>query len=503
MSTFERDELCFLPAVELRQRIARAEISPVEVVEAFLDRIGERNPALGAYVTLLPERALERAAAAERAVTAGGELGALHGVPLAVKDEEEGQMAGVRLTSGVKALADRRAAADSILVERLEAAGAILIGRTNLPELGHKGTTDSLLFGPASTPFRLGANAGGSSGGSAAAVADGLAAGAQGSDGGGSIRIPAALSGCYGLKPSFGRVPFATRPDAFYHTPFASAGPLTRSVEDAALMLDVIAGPDDRDPFSLPAAGVSFQAAASSAIDGARVAYSPDLGTFPVADEVREVVESALHAFEDAGATVETIDVDLGHPHDRLSDVWKAQIALMFAGTEQALRADGARLQGSDAAGLPPAVVEYIERGYGMTALDFKAGDVVRSAVFDAFRTVFERFDFLVTPTTSVASIPNGERGTTVGPSEVAGVPVDPLIGWCLTYPVNFTGHPAASAPAGMTADGVPVGLQIVGPRFGDDRVLAASAAFEEARPWQGIYRQLRRPRKRKGLHVV
>jgi Asp-tRNA(Asn)/Glu-tRNA(Gln) amidotransferase A subunit family amidase len=503
MTTSVRDELCFLSAVELRRLIARAEISPVEVVEAFLHRIEERNPALGAYVTLLPDRALERARAAERAVAAGCELGALHGVPVALKDEEEGQMSGIRLTSGVRALAGRRATSDSILVERLEGAGAIVLGRTNLPELGHKGTTDNLLFGPTSTPFRPGANAGGSSGGSAAAVADGLAAAAQGSDGGGSIRIPAALSGCYGLKPSFGRVPFATRPDAFYHTPFSSAGPLTRSVEDAGLVLDVMAGPDDRDPFSLPAGGATFQAAARSTIRGARVAYSPDLGTFPVTAEVRQVVESALVAFEDAGATVEAIDVDLGHPHERLSDVWRSQISLMFAATQPALPADGTSPLERDAAGLPPAVVEYIERGSRMSALGFKAADIVRSAVFDSFRAVFERFDFLVTPTTSVASVPNGDRGETVGPSEVEGVPVDPLIGWCLTYPVNFTGHPAASAPAGMTADGVPVGLQIVGPRFRDDRVLAASAALEQARPWQWMYDQLRRRQEQKGLHVV
>jgi Asp-tRNA(Asn)/Glu-tRNA(Gln) amidotransferase A subunit family amidase len=501
MSGASRDELCFLSAVDLRDRIARAELSPVEAVEAFLHRIGERNPSLGAYVNLLPGRALDRARAAERAVAARHELGALHGVPIAVKDEDEGQISGLGLTLGVRALENRRATEDSVVVERLEAAGAIILGKTNLPELGHKGTTDNLLFGPTRSPFGDDLNAGGSSGGSAAAVADGLAAAAQGSDGGGSIRIPAALSGCYGLKPSFGRVPFATRPDAFYHTPFSSAGPLTRSVGDAALMLDVMAGPDERDPFSLPHGG-GFRSAISTPIDGARVAYSPDLGTFPVTPEVRELVEAALVGFEDAGASVQRVAVDLGHSHERLADVWRSQISLVFAATERTLRADGIALMEPEPVDLPDAVIEYIERGRTMNALDFKAGDVIRSAVFDAFREIFETFDYLVTPTTCVASVPNDDSGETVGPAQVGGVPVDPLIGWCLTFPVNFTGHPAASMPAGLTPDGVPVGLQLIGPRFGDAAVLAASAAFERARPWQWMYTQLRTPQGQKGLHV-
>jgi Asp-tRNA(Asn)/Glu-tRNA(Gln) amidotransferase A subunit family amidase len=496
------DELCFLPAIELRRLIAGGDLSPVELVEAHLRRIEARNPALGAYVALMPERARDRARAAERAMAAGRDTGPLHGLPVAVKDEDEGEIAGMPLTLGLRQLATHRAKQDSVIVERLQGAGAIILGKTNLPELGHKGTTDNLLFGPTSTPFCPGRNAGGSSGGSAAAVADGLAVAAQGSDGGGSIRIPAALSGCYGLKPSFGRVPFAARPDAFYHTPFSSAGPLTRCVEDAGLMLDVMAGPDDRDPFCLPSSGGSFQAAAANGIRGTRIAYSPDLGTFPVSAEVREVVGAAVSGFAEAGARVEPIEVDLGYSHDRLSDLWKSQIALTFACTERALRADGSDLLGGDS-DLPSAVIDYIERGRTSSAIGYKAGDLVRSVVFDAFRDVFERYDFLVTPTTCVSSVPNDGNGETVGPSEVDGVPVDPLIGWCLTFPVNFTGHPAASVPAGMTAKGIPVGLQIVGPRFGDAAVLAASAAFEQARPWQSMYARLRLPREQKGFHVV
>jgi amidase len=391
-------------------------------------------------------------------------------------------MAGVRMTLGTRALRDHEAATDSILVERLEAAGAIVLGKTNLPELGHKGTTDNLLFGPTSTPFAPGMNAGGSSGGSAAAVAAGLAAIAQGSDGGGSIRIPAALCGCFGLKPSFGRVPFATRPDAFYHTPFSSAGPLSRHVEDATLMLDVIAGPHDRDPFSLPTHLVD-------ATRRHRIAYSPNLGSFPVSQEVLEVVESALDGFE--GAHVEQVEVDLGHSHDELAELWKSQIAVVFAAADV------------DSDDLPPDMLDYIDRGRALSALDLKAGDIARTRVFDALQSLFERFDHVVTPTTCVASVPNGADGLTVGPSEIDGVPVDPLIGWCLTFPVNFTGHPAASMPAGLTTEGVPVGLQVIGRRFRDDSVLAACAAFERARPWGWMYERLQSRPEPEELNVV
>ena len=273
-------ELFFMPANELASRIRRRELSPVEVVEAFLRRIDARNAETNAYVTVIHDEALDAARKSEEAVTSGRELGPLHGIPLAIKDLFDFK-AGVTTTFGSVPFKDFVPENSSAVIELLEGAGAIVLGKTNTPEMGHKGVTDNLLFGPTSTPFDLAKNAGGSSGGSAAAVAAGLAPFAQGSDGGGSIRIPASFSGVYGFKASFGRVPSTSRPDAFLsHTPFIHAGPITRTVEDAALMLGAIAVPHPHDPFSLPEQPVDYLTATRGSIDGMRVAYSPASTSF-------------------------------------------------------------------------------------------------------------------------------------------------------------------------------------------------------------------------------
>lgn len=282
------EELCYTPATELAARIRRRDLSPAEVVDA------SRNGEINAYVTVLWEEARD----AERVVGSGAALGPLHGVPVAIKDLFD-YKAGVRNTYGSKPLADYVPDRDATYVERLENAGAIVLGKTNTPEFGHKATTDNLLFGPTSTPFAPGKNAGGSSGGSAAAVADGLAAIAQGSDAGGSIRIPASFCGVYGLKTSFGRVAAATRPDAFLpHTPFSHSGPLTRSVEDAALMLGVMAGPHTRDPFSIPYDGTDYLAATHRSVEGLRIAYSPNFDVFSVQEGVEAIVNSAARMYK-------------------------------------------------------------------------------------------------------------------------------------------------------------------------------------------------------------
>lgn len=292
------DEFAYTSAAVLASRIRRGDLSPVDVVDACLERVAARNEDINAFVTVLDEDARERAKEAEAAVRRGEELGPLHGVPIAIKDLFDFK-AGVRNTMGSVPFAEFVPEESATYVRRLEEAGAIVIGKTNTPEMGHKGTTDNRLFGPTSTPFALDRNAGGSSGGSAAAVADGLVPIAQGSDGGGSVRIPAAWSGVFGFKATYGRVAQAIRPDAFLsHTPTIHAGPLTRTVEDAALMLDVMTGPDPRDPLSMPEEPHDFRAAVRRGVDGMRVAYSPDFDIFPVDERVASVVDDAVSAFE-------------------------------------------------------------------------------------------------------------------------------------------------------------------------------------------------------------
>ena len=480
-------ELPFIPATELAARIRRGALSPITVVEAFLDRIEARNDTLNAYVTVIAEDARERAREAERAVERGDLLGPLHGVPVALKDLH-GYKNGVRHTYCSVPFKDHVADHDATSVSRLEAAGAIVLGKTNAPEFGPKGTTDNLLFGPTGNPFDPAYNAGGSSGGSAAAVVDGMAAVAQGSDGGGSLRIPASWSGCYTIKPTFRRVAVAETPSAFSHTPFIHHGPLARSVEDAALLLDVIAGPDPRDPHSVPN-GPSARAATSRGIEDLEIAYTPDYGTFPVDPSVRRVVEDALAAFEAAGATVRDLDPQLGHDHATLTDVWLTYSGVGHAARWRTLKdEEGMDLLADHRDEITDELARMIEIGRDVSAVEYRRLDHVRTDVLRAFADVLDAADLLVSPTLACPPVPNADDGHTVGPTAIEGVPVDPQIGWCMTYLQNFTGHPAASVPAGFTDDGLPVGLQIMGPRFGEDQVIAASAAFERHRPWADAY---------------
>lgn len=488
------EEICFAPATELAEKIKRRELSPVEVVAAFLDRIESRNHLVNAYATLLADEAQQQAVRAEKAVVEGAALGPLHGVPIAIKDLSD-YKAGVRNTFGSFPLANYVPDKTAIYVERLENAGAIVLGKTNTPEFGIKGTTDNLIFGPTSTPFDLEKNAGGSSGGSAAAVADGMAAIAQGTDGGGSVRIPASFCGVYGIKATFGRVPVAARPDAFsWHTPLIDVGPLARTVEDGALGLSVMAGTYTRDPHTLPSDGTDYLAATRHSIEGLKIAYSQDLDVFPVEKEVGDVVAEAVRTFETVGARVSEVGLGLERSQAELCEVWIREIAVRCAATAETFKDEGILdLLGNHKTELTPEFASMLELGISMGAVEYKMDDLVRTEVLDVLEDLFEHYDLLITPTLAVPPFDNAKDGSTVGPSEVNGEEVDPLLGWCLTYPMNFTGHPAASVPAGFTREGLPIGMQIVGRRFEDETVLAASAAFERARPWHESYRPDRR----------
>jgi aspartyl-tRNA(Asn)/glutamyl-tRNA(Gln) amidotransferase subunit A len=481
--------ICFMSARELTGMIRLRKLSPLEAVQAVLDRIESENRGLNAYVTVIGDEALAAAREAEQALVAGRQLGPLHGVPIAIKDLE--LKAGVRNTFGSVPFSSFVPATSGTNVERLEAAGAITVGKTNVPEFGHKGTTDNFVIGPTSTPFAAGKNAGGSSGGSAAAVAAGMAIVAHGSDGGGSIRIPASLCGVYGLKPSYGRVPRVARPNGFIsHTPFGQAGPLTRTVEDAALMLEVMAGEHTRDPLCLPSTGTRYLDATLQTVKGLKIAYSPNLDVFPVEPAVLAAVGEAVRVFESLGAAVEQVRIGIERSQAELSAVWVREVAVQLADMAGALMREGTDLLGDHRGDLAPEVANMLELAQDMRTLDYKLDDIVRTEVFDSIQDVFDDYDLLITPTLAVASVPNGADGNTLGPHEVCGEAVDPLLGWCLTYVFNFTGHPAASIPAGFTDERLPVGMQIAGRRFADATVLTASAAFERAKPWADTYPQ-------------
>jgi aspartyl-tRNA(Asn)/glutamyl-tRNA(Gln) amidotransferase subunit A len=469
-------DVCYASLTGIVDRIHARRQSPTTVVEAYLDRIDERDDELNAYVTVTAEGAREAARRVERELDAveDAEPGLLSGAPIALKDLRE-MKEGVRHTFGCALFADFEAPRTSVTVERLEAAGAVVLGKTNTPELGHMAFTDNRLSGPTATPFDPTKNAGGSSGGSAAAVAAGMAAAATGSDSGGSLRVPAALCGVYALKPSFGLVPIDSRPDAFgKKLSHSVVGPITRSVADAALLMDVLAGPHPADPDSVPVS-IDYRGAVGRSVDDLRIALSPDLRYFEVDSAVDAVVREGVNALESAGASVEEIALDCDLTREELHDTLETLYPVLFERVAVAIEeASGVDLRDHPAA-LSETLVTLLDRADAVTTRDVAATGSARTALFDAFQSVLAEYDLLVTPV--------------VG-SETVDLRLEPdeLFDWFAeqvpTYPFSTTGHPVASVPAGLTDAGSPVGMQVVGRHYADDTVLAASAAIERERPW-------------------
>ncbi len=459
------DSLHWLPATELAALVRARKLSPVELTEAMLDRIERVNPRLNAFCAVTAEVARQGAKIAEAAIMHGEPLGAVHGVPLSIKDLIFTR--GIVTTAGSRIFADFVPEEDHVAVERLKAAGAVILGKTNTPEFGHKGQTDNPLFGPTHNPWRLDRTPGGSSGGAGAAVAAGLGPLALGTDGGGSIRIPASFCGVYGFKPSFGRIPHA--PGFPGWETFSVPGPMTRTVRDAALMLDVLAGPDDRDRHSLPSERGSYLEACDEPIQAWSVAWSPDLGYARVDPEVARITEEAAAVFETLGCRVETVATGWENPEEIFATMAAAETHANW----------GDRLpEWRDR--MDPTFVRVLERGGGVTLREYLQAARRRREFWAEVQGFVARFDLFLTPTVAVPPFASGD----FGPQEIAGEKVSRL-GWmAFTYPFNLTGQPAASIPVGYTADGLPIGLQIVGRRHSDRAVLAASAAFEAARPW-------------------
>lgn len=471
-------KLCFTPAVELASRIRNGSLSPVTVVDAFLDRIERVNPEVNAYVTVLDDRARQRAREAEAALQSGEKVGPLHGVPVAIKDLVD--VEGVKTTSGSKLKSDNIATQDDIVVQRLRDAGAIILGKTNTPEFGRKPMTTNRLFGPTGNPWNPEQTAGGSSGGSGAAVAAGLAPLAQGSDTAGSIRVPASACGIYGLMPDFGRVPKGPdRSDAFvYAGPCSFTGPMTRTVEDAALMLDVMAGPHRASPFNLPDRERSYLDAIKGTTEDLRVAYCPDLGICEVSPAVQDTVTDAVRALEPKVSTVDQVETVFERTWEELHDALEVLLQERYRGMYHRLQQDGIDLL-EHREEVTREVISRVEKSLNLSVLDVRRAEQVRTEAYDAIQSLLQEYDLLATPT---LGMPPFEKDTQ--PESINGVEIDPLHGWILTWPINLTGNPTASVPAGFTDDDLPVGMQLIGRRHEDDTVLRASAAFEEARPW-------------------
>ena len=461
----ERD-LDFAPAHELAALVRARELSPVALMERSLARIEALNPGLNAFVETDPEGALREARALEARLAAGEEAGPFAGLPLGVKDLENA--AGFVTTRGSRLYRDNRVDFDDALVARLKAAGAIVVGKTNTPEFGHIPFTDNELFGPTRNPWNPERTPGGSSGGSSAALASGMVPLATASDGGGSIRIPACYTGLYGLKPSHGRTPIAPRAMPAWLS-ISCYGPLTRCVRDAAVYLDAVAGPHPEDPESLPAPDVSYADTLEEPPPKLRIAFNATLGVTRVQRDVLREVRAAVEAFAAMGHEVE-------ENRDAIPEMggWWARVSA-FQTLGQEWDNYSARHDEFTA-----RYVRQLDRALDVDPGDFQEFLRRRGELIAWTARLFERYDLLLTPTLPTEAF--GPSGPI--PREVEGEQVN---GIAFTYPFNFTGHPAASVPAGLTDAGLPCGLQIVGPRHRDDLVLRASRAYEQARPFPAL----------------
>jgi Asp-tRNA(Asn)/Glu-tRNA(Gln) amidotransferase A subunit family amidase len=456
-------DLCYLSATDLAAAIRTKQVSPVEVVNAVLSRIERLNPQLNAFCLVTADTARQAAQAAERAVMHGDRLGPLHGVPVSIKDLVITK--DVRTMRGSKLYEHDVPTEDAPVVERLKAAGAIILGKTTTPEFGFKGVTDSLVTGISRNPWNLDRTPGGSSGGAGSAVATGMGPLAVGTDGGGSIRIPSSFCGIYGLKPHVGRVPVYP---ASATGDLSHAGPMTRTVRDAGLMLNAIAGADDRDRFSLPMSHPDYVKAVEGDIRGLRVAWSPDLGFAIVDPQVQTITAEAVKAFAEVGCDMEEVNPSFDHPGELFLHFFYVNIGAMlrdYPGYESQI---------------DPQLLANIVEVQGVSGQDYARSILRRGVIFEKIRRFFATYDVLLCPTVAVPPFEVGLEG----PTQIAGRSVDRRAWIAMTPLFNLTGQPAATVPCGFTNDGLPIGLQIVGRRFDEATVLRASAAFEAVRPW-------------------
>jgi aspartyl-tRNA(Asn)/glutamyl-tRNA(Gln) amidotransferase subunit A len=458
------DDIGFLPATELARRYRAKSLSPVEVAQAVLRHIGRLEPQLNAMTLTTPEIALVQARAAEAVFLRGEAAGPLTGVPVTIKDLHP--VAGVQCEYGSFTMQGHVPAESTPSVTRLQQAGTVMVGKTTAPEFGWKGVSQSPLTGITHNPWKHGYNAGASSAGAGVAAAAGYGPLHQGSDGAGSIRMPAHFCGVFGLKPTFGRVPLwpMSNNDTATHI-----GPMTRTVADAALMLHAMAGPHPWDYLSLEAPPLDYAAHLDVDLRGKRIAFSPDLGHARVDADVAAVVADAARAFEAMGAEVEQVTPAWGPLGPDIGEFFWRTVYVARAALLDEWEAK-----------MDPGLVALIRSGLPITARDYNA---MRTRKFDycrAIHTFFEDWDFLLTPAVSVAAFPAERLQPADWPQHEWN-----WLEWAqFSYPFDMAGNPAASVPAGFTPSGLPVGLQIVGRRFDDLGVLQASAAFERARPW-------------------
>ena len=455
-------DIAYASAVSLLDLYRRGALSPVDVTRLILDRLQTLQPRINAFCMVDRDGALDAARASETRWQHGEAVGQLDGVPVTIKDLL--LMRGFPTLRGSRLVdRDQEWSEDAPATARLREAGAVILGKTTTPEFGWKALGDSPLTGITRNPWDLSRTPGGSSAGAAAACAAGIGPVHVGSDGAGSIRIPSAFTGVFGLKPSFGRVP-AYPPSPM--GPLSHIGPMARTVADAALMLTIISGPDHRDVYALPPEGRNYLDGLEGGVRGWRIAYSPTLGYARIDPEIAAAAAKAARSFEALGAVVEEVDTIFPSPREALFTLWAAGATKLLAGFP-------ADRRGS----LDPGLAATAAAGERISAVDYLGADLVRNSLGRQMAEFHRKYDLLLTPMMPVPALPVGQDLN------------DPAterhwIDWSpFSYPFNLSGQPAASIPCGLTSTGLPIGLQVVGPLYADDRVLRAAHAFEATQP--------------------
>ena len=463
-------DLFYTPVWQLRELLDTRRISSTELTETFLRRIERLNPKLNAYLTVTGEEALAAAKAADEKIGQGRENGPLLGIPISLKDLEATK--GIRSTMGSLAYQDAIPEMDSVVAERVKASGAVLLGKTNTPEFGLQGTTENRLGDPCRNPWNTERTAGGSSGGAGAAVAAGMCPFATGTDGGGSIRNPSSFNGIFGIKPTLGRVPRAGGLGRPAPNLTSQSGPMARNVRDAAILLKVLAGHDSRDPGSMRDSVPDFLAGLDNSVRGLRLAWSTGMGYAAIDPEVASITSTAARVFEELGCTVDDPAFALDNPIPAFLTIFYTGNYTVYGHLMEECPeklSDNARF--------------CFEHGSQATAADYaraiRAVDEMKAKIDDLMDT----YDLLLTPTMAVPPFPIGQP-----PDRIDGKDVPPRSSYSpMTRPFNLSGQPAASVPCGFSSEGLPIGLHIIGKRGDEATVLRASAAFEQARPWEHL----------------
>jgi len=452
-----KEDICFMSAIDMFDAIRNQELTSIEITETIIERIEKLNPIINAYCTPTFDLAREMARKADDKVKKGEKLGLLNGIPTSIKDLNP--VKGIRTTYGSK-----------IFENRLKKEGCVILGKTNTPEFGFKGVTDNLIFGYSRNPWNLELTPGGSSGGAGSAVVSGLGPLAQGSDGGGSIRVPSSLCGAYGLKPSFGRVP--RYPKLFpMDVDIVVIGPLVRYVKDAALMLDAMKGPFEADKATLPKDGFRYIDKIGEVPEGLKIGYSLDLGYVKAVDiEVEKSILNSVELFENFGWSIELVKMKMRKAHLSFSTLWTSMLGYNM---KPYLKEWEDKMD--------PDLVKLIKAGLGYDGMSLPRAIAIRAQMYETIYKVFKDYDILITPSTAVPAFKVG----IMNPTKINGIHVSPTAWTPFSFPFNMTGHPAASIPSGRSSNGLPIGMQIVGRRFDDLKVLQVSKAFEELAPWQ------------------